>query len=371
MSKQILITGGTGYLGKCLAKKYLNCTDESILLSIRAKNETDFKNKIEVINREIGNLNRRVSYVQINLEEAQPFQAINTKTIKSIIHTAAITRFDVEQEDARRVNIEGTIKLLKFAEHCCSLENIGLLSTIYSSGLKAGIIEERYFSDESGFANFYEWSKWETEKCVLEQFSHLPCIVFRSATVVADDAEGKVTQYNVFHNTMRLIYLGLLTLLPGKNETPIYLVTGEFVTDAIFEILSFSIQGKQMIYNLAHSKNSSASLGEIIDTAFETFDRDRKFVKRQVNRPRYIGLRNFNLLMNQVDSFGSTPTRVATSIMRPFAEQLYIEKDIRNERLVAKLDSYTPSNSKELISKTCHYLVANNWGNSIPYTVTA
>ncbi|MFM6276905.1 MAG: SDR family oxidoreductase, partial [Dolichospermum sp.] len=58
----ILITGGNGYLGKCLTKKYLKFTDEKLMLLVRAKDQTDLQNKIETLDHEFGFTNGRIAY---------------------------------------------------------------------------------------------------------------------------------------------------------------------------------------------------------------------------------------------------------------------------------------------------------------------
>ena len=43
--------------------------------------------------------------------------------------------------------------------------------------------------------------------------------------MIADDASGAVTQQNAFHNTLKLFYYGLLALMPGACDTPLYFIT--------------------------------------------------------------------------------------------------------------------------------------------------
>ncbi|MFO0148821.1 MAG: SDR family oxidoreductase, partial [Microcystis sp.] len=317
MPNQVLITGATGYLGKSIARKYLQSSEDQIVLLLRAKNQTEFQNKTSALNQQLNAPDGRVLFYPLDLNQSMPFEQIATRNIRTIIHTAAITRFDVSQEDAQQVNVDGTVRLLEFAETCPNLEQVGLLSTIYSSGLKSGLMTEEFLDDNLGFANYYEWSKWELERYTLQSFAHLPCLIFRSATVIADCNDGSVTQYNVFHNTVRLLYQGLLTLLPGNTEVPIYLVTGEFVTNAIFSILQAAVSPQQQIFNVCHSKGQSIGLGEIIDTAFGVFSQDEQFVKRRVGKPRYINLDTFDIMMKQIGSFGSQSTRLATATIQP------------------------------------------------------
>ncbi len=365
MPNQVLITGATGYLGKSIARKYLQSSEDQIVLLLRAKNQTEFQNKTSALSQQLNATDGRVLFYPLDLNQSMPFEQIATRNIRTIIHTAAITRFDVSQEDAQQVNVDGTVRLLEFAETCPNLEQVGLLSTIYSSGLKSGLMTEEFLDDNLGFANYYEWSKWELERYTLQSFAHLPCLIFRSATVIADCNDGSVTQYNVFHNTVRLLYQGLLTLLPGNTEVPIYLVTGEFVTNAIFSILQAAVSPQQQIFNVCHSKGQSIGLGEIIDTAFAVFSQYEQFVKRRVGKPRYINLDTFDIMMKQIGSFGSQSTRLATATIQPFARQLFLTKDISNTQLVAHFKEYQAPDTHEIIAQTCRYLVMTNWGRSI------
>ncbi|MFM6279180.1 MAG: hypothetical protein ACKN9K_12665, partial [Dolichospermum sp.] len=119
--------------------------------------------------------------------------------------------------------------------------------------------------------------------------------------------------------------------MPGNSQTPIYLVSGEFVTDAIFKILSLSSTKTQRIFNIAHSQELSPNLGEIIEIGLAVFNQDEQFVKRRVSKPRYINLETFNIMMQQIQSFGSRSTQLAASSMQPFAQQIFITKDIKNQ----------------------------------------
>ena len=84
----------------------------------------------------------RIEYAWGDLGADEPFAGVEPRRIRRIVHSAAVTRFNVDEETARRVNIEGTARLLGFAKRCENLESFGFLSTIYASGLRAGPIAE-------------------------------------------------------------------------------------------------------------------------------------------------------------------------------------------------------------------------------------
>jgi nucleoside-diphosphate-sugar epimerase len=260
------------------------------------------------------------------------------------------------------VNVEGTEKLLRFAARCPHLNQVVFLSTTYASGLKIGKIAERTWDGEDGFSNYYEWSKWASEKLLWEQYSYLPWKIFRVATVIADSIEGKVIQQNAFHNTLKLIYYGLLSILPGKSETPLYFVTGDFVTRGTYELMQHFDKGK--IYHISHTKNESLTLGELIDLIFEVFEQEPDFKKRRILKPLYSDSESFKLLVDAVHQFAGGVVHQAVSSVAPFSQQLYLNKDVQNSNLRSVLQNYTAPDPAELLRNTCRFLVQTRWGRN-------
>src|SRR5205823_9645322 len=128
----------------------------------------------------------------------------------------------------------------------------------------------------SGFANHYERSKFETEQLLASRYSHLPWRIARVATVIADDEGGGVTQQNAVHNTLKLFFYGLMSLVPGKQDTPLYFVTGDFVASALADVASNG--QNHAIYHLVHRREESLTLDELVSIAFDTFEKNEAFV---------------------------------------------------------------------------------------------
>ena len=359
-ARQVLITGADGYLGIRLARKYLEGTGRRVALWVRAVDENEFQAKKELLARQIDDHQDRASYHWGDLVDDEPFDSLDPADINTVIHSAAVTRFNVDEVTAREVNINGTEKVLRFARGCPGLEAIGLLSTVYASGLKAGAVEEAPLDGSSGFANHYERSKWLSENTLLTEYDSLPWRILRVATVIADSDSGRVSQYNAFHNTLKLFYYGLLSLIPGKAETPVYFVTGEFAAGSVFELMHNSQY--RAIYNVAHSEAESLTLGELIELAFETFEQDDGFRSRRILRPLFSDAESFDLLVEGISAFGGGIVNQAVSSVAPFGKQLFIRKQILNHNVVAALKDYRAPDPRRLIRNTCEYLVRTRWG---------
>lgn len=358
-----VITGGDGYLGSWIAERCLSVDEGPVILWVRATDEGEFSAKRARLEPRFAHLGGgRVSYAWGDLTWDDPFRELAPGDVRRLIHSAAVTRFNVDQVTADRVNVQGTERLLAFASGCPSLQAVGLLSTVYSSGLRDGRIGEEPFDGEAGFANHYERSKWQAEDLLLTRYSALPWRIFRVATAIADDDSGAVSQQNAFHNTLKLFYYGLLSLVPGQPDTPVYLVTADFAAESIVHIMFHGTDAS--IYHVAHTREDSLPLGELVDVALRVFEGDEDFRSRRVLRPLFADLETFRMLADSVSAFGGGILGQAVGSMAPFAQQLFVHKDIRNDRLVAALPDYQPPDARSLIERAVRFLVENSWGRT-------
>jgi thioester reductase-like protein len=357
-ARLVLITGGDGYLGRFIAERYLATSDACLLLWVRASSPEEFTDKALRLDGLVKSNRVRLGWGDLVSDD--PFRDIPAGGVTGIVHAAAIIRFNVEAEAAQRVNVEGTEKLLRFASRCPGLERLALLSTIYSSGLRRGVVQEEAFDGSAGFANHYERSKWAAETALLTRFPQLPWQIFRVATVVADDDAGAVSQYNAFHNTLKLLYYGLISVVPGEPETPVYLVTARFAAESIVWLMEHG--PGRTIYHVAHGKGDSATVGELLEIAFEVFERDEGFRLRGILKPLFADAESFNSLVDGLEAFGGSIVNQAVSSLAPFAPQLYVNKDIRNDNLVQHLASYVAPDYRALIQNTSQALMESRWG---------
>jgi len=236
MTGTTLITGADGYVGRRVAAALLEAGDDHLVLAVRAGDTAEFAAKRAALQRTLPSAAAdRISFAAADLRRRGALDQVDRRAVTRIVHAAAVTRFNVEWDVARRVNVEGTTRLAAFAATCPNLQRLALLSTLYSAGRRSGEVAERQHAD-AGFANHYEWSKWAAEQTVLSA-TDLPVSVLRLPTIIADGDDGQVTQHNAFHNTIKLYFYGLLSLVPGNPSTPVSLATAAFTTSAITRLL--------------------------------------------------------------------------------------------------------------------------------------
>jgi nucleoside-diphosphate-sugar epimerase len=359
----VLITGAGGYLGSRLAAHYLESASQPVILWLHAANHAELERKASALRKALGPLADGADVRGGDLRADEPFAEIDTAEVGAILHCAAVTRFNIEEELARSVNVDGAVKTYEFASRCRRLERLALVSSIYACGLREGVIGEEAFVDRPNFSNHYEWSKWQSERSLQEDFDHLPWMVLRVATIVAETARGQVYQYNAFHNTLKLLFYGLISLIPGDRESPLYFVTADFAVDAVSNILE---RGEDKgIYHICHTQNESMTLGGLIDTAFSRFLMDVDFRERRILKPLFCDETAFRLLVEGVDSFGGDVVREGLGSILPFAPQLFSRKSFDNQRLREIMDVYAAPDATELVSNACDYLASTRWGRRL------
>ncbi|WP_405163144.1 SDR family oxidoreductase [Nocardia sp. NBC_01499] len=352
----ILLTGADGYLGSRLTAALLATTQHRLILTVRAADRTEFAAKRAAVTA-AANDSDRVTVVPLNLLDAEPFSDIDPAPVTAIVHTAALTRFTVDRDDAAAVNVAGTAKVGEFARRCPALERLVVLSTLYAVGKAVGTVHEDPGEDR-GFVNHYEWSKWAGEQALLSP--GMPTtVIARMPTVIADDATGTVNQYNAFHTTLRLYYYGLLSLLPGDPATPVTVSTTDFAVSALLALLEPTTAGG--IYHVCPAPEDTLPLGELVTIAFDAFGDDEAFRRRRLLPPLVCDAATFRTVLEAAAGTGG-PLRSALDSISPFADQLYYTKHFDNRRLRAVWPDYRPPNPVALVEAVCQELVATRWG---------
>ncbi|KAG6443938.1 hypothetical protein O3G_MSEX003057 [Manduca sexta] len=224
----VLITGGTGFMGKVLVEKLLRkCTDiEHIILLVRTKKGKNPKQRLEeMFNGELFEkvrtmrggvepLLEKVSIVSGDVGEpdlalsAEDRQRI-IRDVDYIIHAAATIRFDEELKRAVMLNVRGTKLMVELAKECKKLKLFIHVSTSYCH-LHEKLLEEKpypppadphqiiqameWMDDETVAAvtpkvlnklpNSYAYTKALGEALVVEAMPQLPVMVLRPSIVI-------------------------------------------------------------------------------------------------------------------------------------------------------------------------------------------
>ena len=354
--KTALVTGADGHLGKAIAQRLLAGGDRKLVLFVRADAEGERKRKVV----RLGELasDARCQTVFANLGDSSPFGEIDAAEVSEIVHAAAATSFGVDRGTAAVVNVAGTEKLLEFAGRCPGLERMVYLSSLYATGLNSGLVEELPLEREPAFANNYEWSKWEAERSVISR-KDLPWQIHRIATLLAENADGVVIQQNAIHNTLRLLYYGLLSVIPGVPATRVYMTTTSHACEVICRLIE--VGESRRVYHVSDGGDAACTLGQLLDVVYDTFSKDPDFARLRILKPLFCDLASFNTLAEGAAQLGGAMAQSLNSVA-PFAPQLFNDKNVEVEATTAELNGLRNPDMKVVLDGACRYLARTRWG---------
>jgi long-chain acyl-CoA synthetase len=352
----IFLTGSTGAIGRPLVESLIA---DSAPVAVLHRSAADPRPGVKVVHGDI----LEPAALGMTLEDAAFVRA----RVTTIIHAAAMTRFDASLELARQVNVEGTRNLLAFAASCPRLERLCVLSTVYVAGRRTGLIAESDLDHGCGFVNGYEQSKFETEQLLRKWMPRLPIAVCRLSTVLGDSERGTVQRLAAIHHAIRFLYHSLLPIIPGAPESPVDLISSDYVVSAIRCLSSTGFAAGSTFHICAGPDTVSEEA--LIDLVIDAFLRYRPaWRRRQIEKPAIVELATFDLFRQSVEAVADQGLRAPVAVLGHFAPQMAFPKLFADDRCRSALATAAvirPS-IRETATKVVEYLIAHNWRGADP-----
>ena len=276
-SGAVLLTGGTGFVGMELLARYLERTDRTVFVLVRADGGENAARRLrETLTSVLGTsadyAERAIALAgdltQPGLGLEEPVAESVAESVSEIVHGAASVSFDLGLEDSREINVEGTRRMLAFAERCDSrggLRRFSYISTAYVAGKHKGTFAEGDLDVGQRFRNAYEQSKYEAEQLIDGYRDDLPITVLRPSIIVGDSRSGWTASFNVLYWPLRALARGAYPVLPARVGAPVDVVSVDYVADAIFA-LTHAPAAEGHTYHLTASAQAS-TIGELLDLA--------------------------------------------------------------------------------------------------------
>ncbi|HEY7631864.1 MAG TPA: SDR family oxidoreductase [Thermoleophilaceae bacterium] len=286
-SRAVFLTGSSGFVGMELLARYLANSERTIYALIRARDDEEAAQRLRHAARTVlPDADRHAErLVAVRGDVTQPDLGLDAACrerladeVSEVVHSAASVSFNLPLDKARAINLDGTRRLLDFAELCRGLDRFAHVSTAYVAGKHRGHFSEGDLDRGQRFNNTYEQSKWEAEHEVRSRFDRLPVTVFRPSIVVGEADSGWTPAFNVVYGPLRAYSRGSLTAIPGRRRAPADVVPVNYVADAIYE-LSSRPEAVGRTYALAAGPDAS-SIGDLIDMSAKAFGRRRAIALR-------------------------------------------------------------------------------------------
>jgi thioester reductase-like protein len=362
----VLLTGATGFLGMELLARYLERTERRVYALVRGTDDREVALRMESTLRSLfgaghGYLER---VIPVRGDITRPHLGLPidrdrlAERVTEIVHGAASVSFELSLDAARAINVDGTRRVLEFAEQCHArggLRRLSYISTAYVAGEHEGLFGEDDLDVGQRFRNAYEQSKFEAEHLVADARAQLPITVLRPSIVVGEHDTGWTSSFNVLYWPLRAFARGAYSALPARRDAAVDVVPVDYVADAIFA-LSQSPEAEGSTYHLTAGAQAS-SVGELVDLATARFGR---------RAPRLIAPWLYRRLVHPLLVHVSRDRRRRSALERSKAFFPYfamgVVYDDRRSRLALRAAGIKPPPLRHYFDRLVEFALAAEWG---------
>jgi thioester reductase-like protein len=363
----VLLTGATGFVGMELLVRYLERTSRRVCALVRGADNREVAARVErTLCALFGAAHPyRERVVAIRGDITRPGLGLGRRErdglaerVSEIVHGAASVSFELGLEATRAINVEGTRRMLAFAE-CChargGLRRFSYISTAYVAGEHRDLFSEDDLDVGQRFRNPYEQSKFEAERLVVRSRGRLPITVLRPSIIVGECDSGWTTSFNVLYWPLRAFARGSYTALPARRDAPVDVVPVDYVSDAIFA-LTRAREAEGSTFHLTAGAHAS-SVGELVELARTRFERPA---------PRLIPPPVYHRVVHPLLVGGSRDERYRRALERSKVFFPYfamrVRYDDRRSRVALAAAGIRPPPLPHYFDRLVDFALAADWG---------
>jgi thioester reductase-like protein len=278
--KIIFLTGATGFLGSYLLKLLIE-KGFKVFCLVRGRDDSSARKRVlDSLSfwsgpKQCCNLENIVTVRGDLADKDFGFQKEVVDLLKNeinyIFHCAAITKLTERIDELRKVNVNGTKRVMDFALACQKngrLKKVNHISTAYVCGNYKGVFKESDCDVGQGFNSNYERSKFEAEKIIeIYRTKGLWIDIFRPPLVVGESSTGRVPVFQSLFQAIHLLRREVFSIFPAKNFFSNIITIDELINGLI--TLGILSEQKNQNYHIFSSK--VISFEEIINISSEYF----------------------------------------------------------------------------------------------------
>uniref|UniRef100_A0A182REJ5 Fatty acyl-CoA reductase n=1 Tax=Anopheles funestus TaxID=62324 RepID=A0A182REJ5_ANOFN len=395
----ILLTGGTGFIGKVLLEKLLRCFEvKTVFLLIRPKRNKTVDERLDEVFEDVifdaiktspnggKPLLAKVIPIEVNFQSdvvvsTADYHRLLAAQVEVVFNVMASVKFNEDIETAIDTNVLSSRKLFLLAQQLPHIQTIVHVSTFYSNCHRSHI-EERIYEDLpfGGFENIlalfryltpeekdrlkpiilgpmpnsYTFSKRCAEVMIQQQFAQLPIAIFRPPIVTSayrEPTPGWVNNFNGPAGMVVPVIRGQVYWCYGADDATVHMVPVDYCVNALLAVGWDNSQRKRKI------KTTTREVVPVYNYAF----RDNVFRNRDAGALLAIGI---DSILGRI--FGRYTIHITSST---FMRKLFINwlllqacvADIFNKLTGKKAKNYETIKRVVALEDSTSYFRCHSW----------
>ncbi len=235
------MTGGGGFIGRHILARMLDRGDSDVILlehglfcqRLNAFLDSHYSDPVKRARVKV--LEGDITQPSLGLDAAALDEL--RERVTQVIHLAALYNLAIPRDVAVQVNVEGTRNVLDVLATLKHLKAFAHTSTLAIAGDCKDVFSDDDFDRGQVFKNYYEETKFLSEKLVRERWDSIPSMVLRPPVVVGDSKTGDIEKIDGPYYLLTMISRRLHYVMPNTGSTKCHIGPVDYVADAFYALL--------------------------------------------------------------------------------------------------------------------------------------